>query len=119
MPQAPIIIPIIVTGITFGSLLVSEKHRLSKKKLVGVSALSGILNLGNAFLMHQLFPPPTLTRAATQFRAATAGSEYVYYASSFIVGFLLVLVIVGIALIYARLKGARPEEDEESKLEET
>ena len=108
-----------MTGITFGSLLVSEKHKLSKKKLVGVSALSGILNLGNAFLVHQLFPTPTLTRVATQFRAAAAGSEYVYYASSFLVGFLVVLVIVGIALIYARLKGARPEEDEESTLEDT
>lgn len=119
MPQAPIIIPVIVAGVTLGSLLVSEKRTLSKKKLGGVSLLSGLLNLGNAFLVYQLAPPPTFTRGTTQFRAATTGSENVFYASSFLVGVLMVIAIIGIALTYAHFKGPKPEEDEETKLEES
>lgn len=126
MPQEPMIIPIIIAGITLGSLLASETHRLSKKKLVGVSLLSGALNAANAFLVYQLMPPPIFTRGATQFRAAaTAGSENTFYVSSFIAGILIVLAIVGIALIYARFRGPKPQEEdeeikpEEPKLEET
>jgi hypothetical protein len=120
MPQEPIIIPIIIAGITLGSLLVSQTHKLSKKKLLGVSLLSGALNAGNAFLVYQLMPPPTFTRVATQFRAAaTAGSENTFFVSSFLAGFLIVLAIVGIALVYARFRGPKPlEEEEESRLEE-
>ena len=123
MPQTPMIIPIVIAGLTLGSVLVSEKRTLSKKKLLGVSALSGILNLGNAYLVYQLLPPPTFNRAGSQFSqfsqfraAAAASSESSFYVSSFIVGFLLVLAVTGIALTYARFKSHKTEEDE---LEET
>jgi len=127
MPQAPMIIPIIIAGLVLGSVLVSEKHTLSKKKLLGVSALSGILNLGNAYLVYQLLPPPTFNRTGGQFSqfsqfraAAAASSESSFYVSSFIVGFLLVLAVVGIALTYAKFKShkAGEEEVEETDLED-
>lgn len=127
MPQAPMIIPIVIAGITLGSLLVSEKRSLSKKKLLGVSALSGLFNLGNAYLVYQLFPPPTFNRtgagaAAGQFaqaRAASgAGSEISFYASSFIIGFLIVLAVVGVALAYAHFKRHKVEEEDEEDIEE-
>ena len=123
MPQTPMIIPIVIAGLTLGSVLVSEKRTLSKKKLLGVSALSGILNLGNAYLVYQLLPPPTFNRAGSQFSqfsqfraAAAASSESSFYVTSFIVGFLLVLAVVGIALTYAKFKSHKTGEDE---LEET
>lgn len=123
MPQAPIIIPIVIAGITLGSLLASEKHSISKRKLLGISALSGLFNLANAYLVYLLFPPPTFTRGtgtgASQFaqaRAASgAGSEIGFYVSSFIIGFLIVLAVVGVALAYAHLKSHKEEEDEEGK----
>ena len=127
MPQTPMIIPIIIAGLTLGSVLVSEKRTLSKKKLLGVSALSGIFNLGNAYLVYQLLPPPTFNRAGSQFSqfsqfraAATVSSESSFYVSSFIVGFLLVLAVVGIALTYAKFKSHNTGEDEleEADLEE-
>ena len=127
MPQTPMIIPIVIAGLTLGSVLVSEKRTLSKKKLLGVSALSGILNLGNAYLVYQLLPPPTFNRAGSQFSqfsqfraAAAASSESSFYVSSFIVGFLLVLAVVGIALTYARFRShkAAEEETEETDLED-
>ena len=127
MPQTPMIIPIIIAGLTLGSVLVSEKHILSKKKLLGVSALSGILNLGNAYLVYELLPPPTFNRSGSQFSqfsqfraAAAASSESSFYVSSFIVGFLLVLAVVGIALTYARFRShkAAEEETEETDLED-
>jgi len=122
MPQAPMIIPIIIAGLTFGSLLVSKKRTLSKKKLFGISALSGVLNLGNAYLVYQLLPPPTFTRASSQFsqfRATGANTESSFYVLSFLVGFLIVLAVLGIALIYARFRGHKAgEEEEETKLED-
>ena len=123
MPQAPIIIPIIIAGVTLGSLLASQKRTLSKKRLAGLSLLSGILNFGNAFLVYQLAPPPTFTLTGatqvTQFRAAaSAGSEYTFFVSSFLVGVLVPLAIIGIALLYARHKAGKPSEDEELKLED-
>ena len=126
MPQTPMIIPIIIAGLTLGSVLVSEKRTLSKKKLLGVSALSGIFNLGNAYLVYQLLPPPTFNRAGSQFSqfsqfraAATVSSESSFYVSSFMVGFLLVLAVVGIALTYAKFKSHKTgDELEETDLEE-
>lgn len=122
MPQAPIIIPIIIVGITLGSLLASQKRTLSKKKLAGASLLSGILNFGNAFLVYQLAPPPTFTRTGgtqvSQFRAAaSAGSEYIFFFSSFLVGVLVPLATIGIAILYARHKAGKLPEDEELDLE--
>jgi hypothetical protein len=42
-----------------------------------------------------------------------------FFVSSFLVGVLVVLAIIVITLLYARHKGERPVEDEETKLEET
>ena len=128
MPQAPIIIPIIIAGITLGSLLVSEKRTLSKKKFLLVCLLSGCLNVANGFLVYQFAPPPTFTRgggggfsggtSGFQFRAASTTSESGYLISSFLVGLLVVLAVVGIALLYAHFKRTKVEEEEEADLED-
>ena len=125
MPQAPIIVPIIIAGVTLGSLLASQKRTLSKKRLGGLSLLSGILNFVNAFLVYQIIPPPTFSQTggtqfgqtgATQFSqfraAASAGSMYTFFVSSFLVGVLVPLAIIGIALLYARHKAGKPSEEE-------
>ena len=136
MPTAPIIIPVIIAGITLGSLLASEKHKITKKKILGISLVSGLLNTANAYLVYLLFPPPTFNRptggtftgggftgggsTAFQFRsAASGGGETSFLVLSFITGFLIVLAIVWIAIFYARRKTGRAEEEEpEEKLEE-
>jgi cytochrome bd-type quinol oxidase subunit 2 len=130
MPTTQIIIPLIVAGITLGSLLVSQTRSISKKKLVIASLVSGLLNAANAFLVYTFLPPPTFTRTGTgggpAFRAAGgANSENAFLVSAFITGFLIVLAIVLVALAYARFRGGKSEEEtetdqsEESKLEET
>ena len=135
MPTAPIIIPLIVSGLMLGSLLASGQRRLSKKRILGVSVITGLLNTANAYLVYTLFPPTftrfgggafaggTLTGAATgsfQFRGAGAGatSEGSFLLLSFITGVVIVLAVVGIALLYARHKSQQPEEEtEETKAE--
>jgi phosphate/sulfate permease len=136
MPTAPIIIPVIIAGITLGSLLVTENHKITKKKILAVSLISGLLNTANAYLVYTLFPPPTFSRitggtfagggfaagGSTAFQLRAAGSSVTsFLALSFITGFLVVLAIVGIALFYARRKSGQTEEEEtkESKEEET
>jgi len=141
MPTAPIIIPVIVAGITLGSLLASESHKITKKRILGISLVSGLLNVANAYAIYLLFPPPSFSRfsgggtftggggqftgggTTFQFRSASA-SPTSFLTLSFITGFLIVLVIVEIALFYAKRKSGGEEEaesvaeEEEPKLED-
>jgi len=134
MPTAPTIIPLIVAGVVLGSLLVSGKRTVTKKKLLGVSLLSGVLNAASAFVVYTLFPPVTFSRFAGgsfagatftgsstfQFRGAGgATSEPSFILLSFLTGILIVIVVVGAALVYVRYRGGKTEEElEEPKQEE-
>jgi len=140
MPTTPTVIPLIVAGLMLGSLLVSEKRKVSKKKLLGISLLGGLLNAANAFIVYTLFPPTTFSRFAGgnfgggafaggtftgastfQFRGGAAGatSESSFILLSFITGLLIVIVVVGVALLYVRYKGGHTEEETgEAKPEE-
>jgi hypothetical protein len=141
MPTTPIIIPIIVAGITLGSLLVSKTQKISKKKLATASLLGGLLNTAYAFLIYTLFPPTTFTRNGAftgggafggggtftgtftgggSFRAAaTGGSETTFVVSAFVTGFLIVLAIVVVALAYARYRGRGSDEETETDQSDT
>ena len=140
MPTTPTVIPLIVAGLMLGSLLVSEKRKVSKKKLLGISLLGGLLNAANAFIVYTLFPPTTFSRFAGgnfgggafaggtftgastfQFRGGAAGatSESSFILLSFITGLLIVIVVVGVALLYVRYKAGHTEEETgEAKPEE-
>ena len=131
MPTIPTVIPLIVAGVLLGSLLVSEKRKISKKRLLGVSLVGGLLNAANAFVVYTLFPPTTFSRlgggafgggafagatftgsSTFQFRgAAGATSEPSFLLLSFLTGLLIVIVVVGAALAYVRYKGGHMEEE--------
>jgi Trk-type K+ transport system membrane component len=131
MPQLPLIIPIIVTGLLVGSALKNRDQRISRKRLGAVSVLSGVLNGAQAYLVTFISPQTTFTRPTTftgqatffQTSATVAASfrqtsELVFAISSVLLGILIPLVIVGIALVLSR--GSREEEDvelQESTLE--
>jgi len=126
MPQLPVIIPIIVTGLLVGSALRSANRGISKRKLGGASVLSGVLNGVEAYAVNLLMPQPTTTffraGATATFTVPTAlrqNSELVFYVSSIVVGILIPLVIVGIALLYSRRGqgGGEEEELQESDIE--
>ena len=111
------LIPLVITGLAVGSMLKSESHRISKRKLAGAAVLSGLLNGGQAYLIYLLTPTPTTTFFQTT--AATAlrrTSEVDFAISSFLAGVLIVLVIVGIAMLYARSRGGGEEEEESNDL---
>ena len=145
MPIIPTVVPLIVSGLMLGSLLVSGKRKLSKKKLLIGSLVGGLLNAANAFIVYILFPPTTFSRfgggnfgggtfagatftgASTfQFRGGGgANSETSFLLLSFITGLLIVIVVVGVALLYVRYKGrhmeeepAEAEQEEQEDLEE-
>jgi len=109
MPQLPIIIPIIVTGLLVGSVLRNPGRGISKRKLGGASVLSGVLNGVGAYVVNLLMPQPTTfvfrggaTANFTGFAAVRQNSELVFYISSIVVGILIPLVIVGIAMLRTR-----------------
>jgi hypothetical protein len=112
MPQLPLIIPIIVTGLLVGSAMKNRDQRISKKRLGAISVLSGVLNGAQAYLVTFLSPQTTFSRQATFFQTtATAAaslrqtSELVFAISSILIGILIPLVIVGIGLFFSRGSG--------------
>jgi len=116
MPQIPIIIPVIVAGITVGSVIKSQSPKISRRKLMSASLVAGLLNAINAYVVDSLSPQQTFARAnftATQAAGFSVPqtSWIVFVLASFIGGFLMVLAVLGIAMIYARRgKGAEQEE---------
>jgi len=123
MPQPPTVLPIIITGLTLGSILASQAKTISKKRFAGISLISGLLNSAYAFVLYTLSPPPTFSRAGTTFSGAgttfsrsgafQTGSETGFIISSFITGLIFVLAVCGIALAYARFRGKKEHEEDE------
>jgi hypothetical protein len=105
MPQIPIIIPLIVAGIAVGSVIKSESPRITKRKLMSASLVAGLLNAINAYVVDSLSPQLTFARAnlsAAQTFPVSETSWIVFVVASFIGGFLIVLAVLGIAMVYAR-----------------
>ena len=135
MPQAPIIIPIIITGILVGTIAASKGEMVKRKKLLLASLLSGILNVANAYLLILLTPARSgfsgysgqysgqssgqFSGTYARYRGGGANSQLLLLVSSFIVGFLLPLVIIGIGMLYARRKAGKEfgEESGEDELD--
>jgi len=122
MPEIPIIVPLIVVGLVVGSILKSKDPTISKKKLGSASLVAGLLNSVYAYLMYSLVP--------TQIAAGAAGvpqggpamptglastSVVSFTAASFLAAFLLVLLVLGVAAIYARV-GKREEIEEAAEV---
>jgi hypothetical protein len=125
MPQAPIIIPIIITGILVGTIAASKGQMVKRKKLLLASLLSGILNTANAYLLILLTPARTPSQFQGQFQSVTTTAQTTYryrggggnyqlmlVISSFIVGFLIPLAVIGISMLYARRKAGKGTDEE-------
>jgi len=141
MPTAPTVIPLIVAGLMLGSMLVTQKAKVTKKKLLGASVLAGLLNAVNAYAVYILFPSTTSRfgggsfggggfggggagSGASSFCSANPGvcsgrggafgatSVGSFLLLSFITGLLIVIVVVGVAMLYVRYKTPKTEEEE-------
>jgi len=111
MPQIPIIIPVIVAGITVGSVIKSQSPRISRRKLMSASLVAGLLNAINAYLVDLLSPQQTFARTNLPVaETVVETSRIVFVVASFIGGFLIVLAVLGIAMIYARVRKGAEEE---------
>jgi hypothetical protein len=113
MPQIPIIVPLIVVGLVVGSIVKSKSPRISKRKLASASLVAGLLNSIHAYLLYSLAPAQTATRVTGAPTTASLAptSEGAFVAASFLAAFLIVLLVLGIALAYVRIR--RGEELEE------
>lgn len=110
MPQIPIIIPLIVVGLVVGSTIKSKSTRISKKKLTSASLAAGLLNSIHAYLLYLLVPAqiPTrltgiVTTGTTALEGFAATSEVPLVVASFLTGFLMVFLVLGVAMAYARV----------------
>jgi len=110
MPQIPIIAPLIVVGLVVGSILKSKSSRISKKKFASTSLVAGLLNSIHAYLLYLLTPAQTAT-GFTRTASLAPTSEEAFVVASFLAAFLIVLLVLGIAMAYARIR--REEELEE------
>ena len=119
MPQVPIIIPVIVLGILFGSMIKAGKKSIPKKRLLIVSLISGGLNTAQTYLLTLITPRTTLPTGLNASRAAQSTLGLAFFIESFLTGFLLILVVIGIAAIYLRVRGrGEVETTEDSGTEE-
>jgi len=110
MPQIPIIAPLIVVGLVVGSILKSKSSRISKKKFASTSVVAGLLNSIHAYLLYLLTPAQTAT-GFTRTASLAPTSEEAFVVASFLAAFLIVLLVLGIAMAYVRIR--REEELEE------
>jgi uncharacterized membrane protein len=132
MPQLPIIIPLIIIGILFGSLLKSEKPRISLKRIMTWSLVAGLLNAVNAYAVYLLTPQTTFrggtftggtfaggTFTGTAVARTTTGatSSLGFTVASFLVGFIIVAAVFGIARLVSRGHHGDGELGEESESE--
>lgn len=76
---------------------------------MSASLVAGLLNAINAYVVNSLTPQQTFARA--NFTVPVPQTSWiVFVVASFIGGFLIVLAVLGIAMIYARRgKGAEEE----------
>jgi len=134
MPIVPTVIPLIVAGVVMGSMLLSGKRKITKKRVLGASVVGGLLNAANALVVYMLFPPTSFSRfgggnfgggnfgGSTSFTftgssnfayrgGGAGGGEGSFIILSFIAGLLIVLVVVGSALLYVKYKGGHAEEE--------
>lgn len=110
MPQIPIIVPLIVLGLVVGSTIKSKSPRISKKKLVSASLAAGLLNSIHAYLLYLLAPAQIPTRVTgipttgpTALEGFASTSEVSFVVASFLAAFLMVLLVLGVAMAYARV----------------
>jgi len=115
MPQVPIIVPVVITGIVLGAIIKSQKPRISKKKLASAAVVSGLLNSVYAYVEYLLTPQQVTFRGFTVQRAA--GSEYGFVIASFLAGFLIVIAVIGIGLLYARFRRTEITEEATESIE--
>ena len=122
MPEIPIIIPVIVAGLAVGSVIKSKSPRISKKKFASASLVAGFLNAVYAYLVYMFTPSVTFPTGATFPTGSltyTSTSELPFLVASFLTGFLIVFAILGIAVVYARIRrGGELEEVPELSSEE-
>lgn len=127
MPQLPIIIPLIIIGISFGSLLKSEKLKISLRKIMMWSLVAGLLNAVNAYAVYLLTPQSTFrgatftggTFTGTAFARTTTGATTAigFTVASFLAGFIIVAAVFGIARVVSRRHQGDAELGEESESE--
>jgi hypothetical protein len=110
MPQIPIIVPLIVVGLVVGSILKSKSQKVSRKRLASASLVAGLLNSIHAYLLYLLTPTRTAASATgvptggLPLQGLASTSEVAFVASSFLAAFLIVLLVLGIALAYVRIR---------------
>jgi hypothetical protein len=109
-----------------GSTIKSKSTRISKKKLTSASVTAGLLNSIHAYLLYLLTPaqiPTQVTGIPTTGPTALEGfaptSEAPFVVASFLAALLMVLLVLAVAIAYARVgKGEELREAAELTSEE-
>jgi hypothetical protein len=110
MPQIPVIVPLIVVGLVLGAIVKSKRARISKRKLASASLVAGLLNSTHAYLLYSLAPTQTVASVtgvptgAPPMEGLAFASEEAFVAASFLAALLIVLLVLGIAMVYVRLR---------------
>lgn len=113
MPEIPSIIPLILTGVFFGSVLRKTNVGISWKLISPGILVGGLGNLAHAaallFFQGQGVRPtatqPALTNLQLPSTSQTTFNPVSFFLTSFIVGAIMVLVILATTILTLRLRG--------------
>lgn len=90
MPQISIIIPLLVVGILFGSIIRSGKKNFPRKSILVAALLSAGLNVTYPYVVAM---------------ATAAVVDVGFYIASFLAGLVFVLSVFAVAAVYSRVRG--------------
>jgi hypothetical protein len=125
MPQIPIIAPLIVVGLVVGSMLKSKSLKISGRKLAFASLAAGVLNSVHAYFLYLLTPARTtvtavgVTTGVPPMGGLASTTREAFVAGSFLGAVLVVLLVFGIAMVYARIRRSEEPVDFPEQTSET
>jgi len=103
MLQLPIIVPIIIVGFLIGDILRKSETRIGWKRLIFGSLVGGIGNILYAFAF--------ISFKGGDFNQIEASEKTSFLISSFLIGFLIVLIVFVTAIITIKILGRTKVEE--------
>jgi hypothetical protein len=110
MPQAPIIIPLIITGLFFGNLLKSPGKKISKKSVAIPAIAAGLLNGVHAYLLDIMTPQVTTNTFTGGTFTLRPTLTIPFVISGIGIGILIILLVVAVAIIFRKFSRGAVEE---------
>ncbi|MBO3754868.1 MAG: hypothetical protein FGF53_08365 [Candidatus Brockarchaeota archaeon] len=105
MAEIPVIIPLLLAGVLFGSILRATNARITGRLTFLGSLLSGFGNFLYTFVLNMVQKYSSENRAANMHTAFNPSFSIITLLYAFLTGFLIVLIIFISAALTLKIRG--------------